>query len=509
MGYKLDHVFDSDGTELSSPTHDTTLDGAVNMAYDGRYLWVACGRSGIAIYEWWGEASDHEPAFETLDDLIYPRYDSGPKKKLRLVTYITVGNETITRSTILQSQKEEGSLNSNGIWVKTSIRAAVGQLNAFYIKKCVGKMYVSNGASFEQIYAFDIQTQNLIEVIKVTDKYAGNDTDLFTKGEYPMNSNLESAGGKLWMVGSSFGDTEPQKLYSLNPITKAMTTTAINVRPSLARTAIANGFNGSVYITDYNNVSVNRYNVDTAGYMQTMRVNAFPTNIFSGPDRRIWVSSYAGMVSLIDWNDSEVHNDWSSGLDDPMMRATSLQVDPSDGSKLWFVNSDNVLVRHDINTHEQLETAKPKTTPLSAGESFPLPNGETVMIQNTAELTAKVLDPLGNIHVLSTGESINVTGSDTEQLSVEVLAGSIDVKPSGDWVFEHVKLAKPELLSISLPATYQDETQTTRQVKPYIFLIQNGKLLSWRLDRYLYRENFATVNGQGAVVSSPQQYFGE
>lgn len=501
MGYKLDHVFDSDGTELSSPTHATTLDGAVSMAYDGRYLWVTCGTNGVAIYEWWGEASDHEPAFETLDDLMYPRYDDGPKKKLRLVTYITVSPGSVTRSTVFPSLKEEDAvLHDEKIWVKTSIHSG-GQLNAFYIKKCAGKMYVTNGPSFKQIFAFDIQAQNLIEVIGVSDKYAGN--------EFPMNSNLESAGGKLWMVGSTFSDISPQKLYSLNPITKAMTTTAINVRPSLARTAIANGFNGSVYITDYNNVSVNRYNVETAAFIQTIRVNAFPTNIFSGPDRRIWVSSYAGMVSLIDWNDSEVHNDWSSGLDDPMMRAISLQVDTSDGSKLWFVNSDNVLVRHDINTHEQLETAKPENTPLSAGSSFPLPDGQTVMIQNTAEATAKVLDPLGNIHVLSTGESINVTGSDAEQLSVEVLAGSIDVKPSGDWVFEHTKLGKPEQLWISLPATYQDETQAVRQVKPYVFIIQEGKLLSWRLDRYLYRDNYATVNGQGAVVAGPQHYFGE
>lgn len=442
MAYLIDGVYQTDGTELSNANHTTTLSGASHMAYDGRYLWVTCGNAGIAIYEWWGAASDNEPTFENLDDLIYPRYNSGANKKLRLVTYITLTATQMKRSTALPSMADVGAVESTGtnglpVYTLTSSRTGV-VLNAAYIKRCNGKMFVSNSTSFKELYEFDIATQSFTKVHDVSETYTGNTTGQFTNGVvYTMNSNLEAAFGKIWFVGSSFGDTKPQQFYALDVETGVKTARDINVRPSRARTSIAQGFNGFIYMTDYNNVSINKYNADTGAWVETIRVNAFATGIFSGPDRRIWVSSFGGMISLVDWDDSEVHNDWSSGEGDTM-RATSLQVDPTDGSKIWFTDVNNKLVRHDLNTHEQLD-------------------------QGTTE----------------------------------------------DWNFSNLALTAPEKLWISQEMTYQDAALASHTIKPYIFLINGGKLLAWRLDRYLYRVNFATTNGQGAVVSSPQQYFGE
>ena len=80
MSWKFERIFDSNGAELSTPSMATSLDDAFEMCYDGRYVWVTTG-TGVAIYEFWGAASDNEPAFNTLDELNYNRYDSGLKKK--------------------------------------------------------------------------------------------------------------------------------------------------------------------------------------------------------------------------------------------------------------------------------------------------------------------------------------------------------------------------------------------------------------------------------------------
>lgn len=447
MAFKLDRVYESNGTELTNALHTTTLSGAVNMEYDGRYLWVACGTAGIGIYEWWGAASDNEPAWETLDELVYPRYDSGLKKKLRLVTYITVGASSTKRTTCLEPMAESGATTysqSSGetAYAKSTARTGTA-LNAYYIKKCADKMYVTNGANFREVFEFSIDTQNLLSVINVEETYLGMTHSFvtgttFTKGtKYAMNSNLESANNKLWFVGTAFGDDWPQKLYSYDVLTGTRTTTDIPARPSLARTWVANGYNGSVYISNYNNVSVTRFSNVDGSLGAVIRSNAFTTHMHSTPDRRIWASSYGGMLTLIDWDDDGVHHDYSSGIGTES-RAVSLHIDPTDTSKVWFVTASQQLIRHDLNTHQQLE-----------------------------------------------GFGTN------------------------DWSFTNTKLGSPEVAWVSQPMYFQDSTLTTHQLKPYIFLLQDGKLLAWKLDKYLYRDVYATVNGQGAVVEGPQQYFGE
>ena len=435
MGYKIDRVYDSDGIELTTAGGATSLAGAVNMEYDGRYMWVACS-GGIAIYEWWGAASDNEPAWDTLDELVYPRYDSGAKKKLRLVTFIGTG----FRATALEPMALAGAtkyVKSDvlSVWVNNSGGAPS---SPYWIKRCNDKMYVTNGATFASVCEFDIATQTFVRAIATTEVYTGISNELFTRGTtYSMKSNLGVSGGKLWFVGTSFGDNATQKIYSYNPITNVRNSTDIPVRPSVARTWITSGYNGGVYITNYNNVSISKFSDVNGDFISTIRMNAFPTHAFTGPDRRIWVSSFGGMVTLVDYDDDQAHNDYSSGVGDNM-RAVSVASDPTNSAYLWFINSDGLLVRHNLNTHQQLETGS------------------------------------GN-----------------------------------DWNMENAKIGSPEQLYITQQFTYQDADLVSHTVKPYAFLLQGGKLLAWKLERYLYREVYATVNGQAAVVEGPQMYFGE
>ena len=438
MAYVLDRVYDTTGTELSNALHTTTLSGANNMAYDGRYLWVTCGTNGIAIYEWWGAASENEPTFETLDDLVYPRYDSGLTDKLRLVTYITVTATQISRTTCLPSMAEVGNTNYLQATEERAYAKVTGRtgtdLDAFYIVKCANKMYVTNGATFDEIFEFGIDTQNLLAVIDVQETHLGMTTEYFTNGvKYNMLSNLESANVKLWFVGQSFSDDKPQRMYSFNVLTRVKTTVDIPVRPQLTRSWLANGFNGFVYKTDYNNVSVSRFSDIDGVFGATIRTNGLPTYIEASGDRKIWVSSFGGMLTLVDFDDDGVHNDYGS-----IEYLQSFQVDPTDGSKVWGIGVDQKLFRQDLNNNERLE-------------------------QGTVQ----------------------------------------------DWEFSNPKLGTPEQLWISNQMFYQDATLTTRTIKPYMFCIADNKLVAWRLDRYLTRDVYNTVNGQGAAVVSPLAYFGE
>ncbi len=97
--WKFEKVFSDDGSELSTGTLSTTLGTVINAAYDGVYVWV-CATNGIGIYEFFGASSDDEPSVDEVDDLLWVRYtEQGPKRKLKLVTFIKIDATHIKRST--------------------------------------------------------------------------------------------------------------------------------------------------------------------------------------------------------------------------------------------------------------------------------------------------------------------------------------------------------------------------------------------------------------------------
>ena len=569
MSWKFEHVYDSDGTELSNALVTTTLSGATDFCYDGRYVWVTCGgessspattgyqirnfsqtltrdtltnlglpaneattftigilldgvsvtlnfqgselstfgrlidaindgvpgtpvsisgttlvftsntsgsssavlvtgnafsgmnipgeaplylgadnpvngqnsatTGGLAVYEFWGAASDNEPAFEDLDELIYPRYDEGLTKKLRLVTFIKITSSEIKRVTCLASLSESGATTytqDSGETAYAKVSSYVGTaLSPYYIQYCAGKVYVSNGANFTEIFEFDPSTHNYVRTISVGEVHAGRTTEFFTNGEsYSMNSNLCSCDSKLWFTGSTFSDDAAQRLYGYDPLTDVKTTTDIPVRPTRTRTWLAAGNNGSVYLSNYNNMSISRFTTSTAAFGATIRINAFPTRIFGGPDRRIWVSSYAGMMSLVDWDDDGVHNNWGSEF-----AVLSAAVDPTDAAKLWFVRVDGTLVRLDLNTLQQFETGG-----------------------------------------------------------------------ANDWNMTHTKITgSPDAMMFTPSQVFTDAEGVDHDLEPYLFLIDDGRLLAFRMDKYLYRDVYAELHGQAAVVAGSLEYFGE
>lgn len=435
-GWLLERVYTSNGSELSNVQLTTSLSGAYAMKEDGRYLWVTNGTGGIYIYEWWGAASDHEPAWNTLDLLNYHKYDSGINKKLRLVTAIRISATQLIRTTREASLADSGAtsytLGTEGefTYSKTTSRSG-SALDAKFIVRLGSKMYVTSGTNFTQIYEFDIETQQPTGVVFDV-------SETFNGSTRAMNSNLCASGTRLWFVGnystSEPQDSERQKLYAIDPSTGIKSTYNLTSRPSLARTWLADGLNGFVYVTCYNDVGVMKVN-NLTGSMVQLRVNALPTRIESGQDRRIWVNSFAGMLSLIDYDDDQVHNDWST----ESAGSLGFQTDLVDSTQMWYLSASGKLVRYDLNTKEQLEK----------------------------------------------GDG------------------------SQDWHFQHSSLAAPDALLVTRPVNYTSSSGSSVEVKPYLFLIQDGQLLAFRLQSYLYREAYADIRGQAAVSTGVEFYFGE
>lgn len=453
MSWTFEKIYASDGTELSTAGLATTNAGAAALVYDDRYLWVG-GGDRVNVYEFWGAASDDEPAFEELDDLTLPDYDAGPKKKLRLVTSFQLASTSAKRTTRLPSLAEAGATAyalSDGSgetgYYKQTTGLTLGTPNiAFGDRLGSSVFFASTGGatpagSITALYEFDVETQALVRRIPTTVTVGGT--------TYGMNSNLAAAGGRLWMVGSYFADDYVQQLYSMDPFAStALSATDTHGRPQAARAWLADGYNGGLYKTDYNDVSVTRYDSTTGAYVTQVRTNAFPTRVFVGSDRRIWACSFAGMVTLIDWDDNQAHNDYGT-----LTSCLGWATDPSDGTKAWFITvggdgndddeDDGSVVRYDLNDKSRLENS-----------------GSTK-----------------------------------------------------DWQFSSDRLpAAPTALLVTPATTYTSGAGADRAVKPYVFLLTAGApgaLRAFRLDRPLRREAYAEMRGQAAVAGGARLYFGE
>lgn len=447
MTLRVEWVYQDTGDELTAGGLTTSITNPNAMQYDGRYMWLACD-SGIAIYEFWGSASDNEPTWDTLDELIYPKYNEayGTNKKLKLITFISISASQIKRATRyaslslrpdVTSTTPDGTVtvdsttvqlttktNNTKVFTETSTNTIGIALVPKFLAKIAGKIYAA-GASFEQIFEFDIATQRFVQTINLPIRTTGI--------RQIGNSNIAAAGGKLWFVNTFFNDTTPQRLYSYTPGDSTMAFTNIPNRPSTTQQYLADGKNGYVYLANFNDVSVGKYATSNGAYSMNIRVNAFPTGIWSDENRRIFVNSFAGMLSLVDWDDNEVHNNWST--DDP---ALSFAVDTGDSTKVWWVDGEKI-VRHNLNNKTQLETG-------------------------TTE----------------------------------------------DWGFNGTGLTgAPKVMQVTYPQTY-GTTAGDVSILPYVFVAYSGKLTVFRLDTYwLYRPSYVEVNGQGAVVAGPEEYFGE
>ena len=355
--WKFEKVFSDDGSELSTATLDTTLGIPIECVYDGRFLWVTC-TAGLGIYEFWGASSDNEPSVDEIDELLYPRYtEEGPKRKLKLITFYSftseikrstryvqlslaptwtsgAGSTTVGSTALTFTQKRADLLICTEVSTNTN-----GALSPYWITKVDNKIVVS-ALNFSKVFIFDIGAQRFESTMTLASEPSGVPT--------VANSNLHGQNGRIWCVNTLFSDTLAQRLIS-KTLAGTETSTAINVRPSESRTWIANGFNGSVYITNHNGVSISRYDQDTAALGARIRTSSWPHHIWSTQDRRIIVASGDALLTTVDYDDDGVHHDNNSET-----VPSSLTQDPINGNRLWFARA-NDIARLTLGTGEMIE----------------------------------------------------------------------------------------------------------------------------------------------------------
>jgi hypothetical protein len=448
MTWKIEKIFTDTGAELSTGTLNTTLGTSLMAAYDGRFMWVTC-TSGIAIYEFWG--SGDETSVDETEDLLWARYtENGPQKKLKLVTFISVGASQIKRSTrylslsvvpgwtggagsttvgdyaVTFTQSREDLLVTTEVY-SNSVALS---LSPYWIAKVGDKMVVSDGANFSRCWVFDIETQ------RPESSFAFSNTE-YDGSQVTANSNMVGANGRIWFVNTVYDDANGQRLYNYRLSDSTLGYATVNVRPTQTRTWLADGFNGQIYVTNYNGVSVTRFDYDTGAQTARVRVNAFPTKIFTDQNRQIFVASFGGMLSLVDWDDDGVHNDYSAEYEEAST-IPCFATDPTDTDKIWFAQVGGKVTRYSLSTKQQYETGD------------------------------------GN-----------------------------------DWNIKETGFATPDWLVTVPTRTYIDITGATKTVRPYLFMCDGGTVRLFAMDNFLVRDNYMEVNGQGAVVGGTLEYFGE
>lgn len=273
MSWKFEKVFEA--TPTTAPKE---------VVQDGRYLWVT-GTNKVYVYEYAGQSSGHEPGIDKYDDLNFHELDG----KLRLVKTIDV---------------PEGSA-----WIAKSFR----------------NIWVANAYQFTKITQIRISTMEIATVITCPKT---------------MNSNLVFENDRLWMVDKALEEqtgVDRQRLYQLVLSNFTWGSTEIPVRKTLARTYITPGYNGFLYVTNFNNVSLCKFTT-VGGYVGQIRTNAFPQVAMSTSDRDVFISSYGGMLTRVNGLTDEVFNAYST-----VETATSLS---GQGSNfVWYTDPANLVGR--------------------------------------------------------------------------------------------------------------------------------------------------------------------
>lgn len=519
MSWKIEKIFTDTGAELSTGALNTTLGTSIQSCYDGRFMWVTC-TNGIAIYEFWGQSSGDEPTVDEVDDLLWTRYlETGPQRKLKLITFINITSGQIKRSTrylsLCAAPGWTGGAGSttvgaytltftqsrSDLLVATEVSAnSVGvACTPYWITKVGSKMVVSNGANFNRCWVFDIATQRPETSFALTPLE-------FDGTAITANSNLLGSNGRIWFVNTVFNDANPQRLYNYRLSDSTLGYTNLAVRPSTRRSWLADGFNGYLYVTDFNGVSISKYDY-TGGYVSRIRTNAFPTKIWTDQNRQIFVNSYGGMLTLIDWDDDDVHNDYSCEYDENASVA-GFATDPVDTGKVWFTQTaDGKLTRYDLAMKQQYETG-PETDVVTewvnveaggtATVSRPVLDGQIVVAGVTSQWDGAMLhftDAFGHPTGLADHGSTKAMATYTA--------------PAEDWVIVKHEFAAPGYITTVPARTYTTGSGETRTQRPYLFICDGATVRVFAIDTFLVRDNYMEVNGQGAVVGGPLAYFDE
>ena len=272
-----------------------------------------------------------------------------------------------------------------------------------------------------------------------------------------MISNITIAEGKIWCVGASPTDqgrtsSDYNKLWIYSGSSNTWASVDIPVKKQATKCQVMNGYDGYVYVTNFNNFSVTRFNAITGAFDQTFRTNGYPMTLCPVPDRGVMSGSYAGMLTKINGLTGEVFNAHSTI--DPAIQLVAQGED-----YVWF---------------------------LKLGNEGKLPEGDEDPDNNDGKVRICRLKRVDN----------------------EVLIFKDDVDfPEG------VTVGTPLSIDVSKPFKYKKFNGTTWDevnVIPHLFFVDDANMLFMlKLDKFIMVEHSLKIESYSMISTGPNDYMGE
>lgn len=272
-----------------------------------------------------------------------------------------------------------------------------------------------------------------------------------------MISNLTIADGKLWCVGSPPTDqgrtsSDLNRLYIYTGSSNTWASVEIPVKKQVTKCQVMNGNDGYVYVTNFNNFSVSRFNASTGAFDQTFRTNGYPMTLCTSPDRGVFSGSYAGMLTKINGLTGEVFNAHSTI--DP-----AIQLVAQGEEYVWF---------------------------LKIGNEGKLPEGDGNDDNND-----------GKVRIC------RLKRADNEVL---ILKDDVDF-PEG------VTVGTPLSIDVSKPFKYKQFNGTDWyevNAIPHLFFVDDAnKLFMLKLDKFIMVEHQLKIESYSMISTGPNDYMGE
>jgi len=133
-----------------------------------------------------------------------------------------------------------------------------------------------------------------------------------------MNSNLAAVNGKLWFTTLERDSNDEQLLFSFDGSTFVFN--SMPVRHQTEPRFIATDYRENVLVTNFNDVSVSKYDSDTGAFISSIRISREPYFIKTISDRTCFVASSPSVSDLDEtkdrvlWDDSVVDSIFDTGI---------------------------------------------------------------------------------------------------------------------------------------------------------------------------------------------------
>jgi hypothetical protein len=293
--------------------------GSVNkaLAFDGKYIWTCDGVGNIKVVDFWGYSKFNELEYNKLTPDLWD-------DKL-----------TIKKSITLTGYSHDMVFGAGYIWVMNIAKTKITRI--------------------------DVQDYSTIEINLPTE----------------MDSNIAYGEDKIWFADKApetQSSPDTQNLYYLSCSSLEVSSgTEIPNKKQIEPIHIAYGKNGYVYLTNFNDVSVSKFDASDGSHVTDIRVNREPTHIYVDEDLKIWVSSYGGMLSSIDNLDAVTH---SHGT------VSNVKSMADDGTYFWVTTVNDSLLRINKSTKSILEadTGQGEDYELLLSDSFSDANIQKLLI---------------------------------------------------------------------------------------------------------------------------------